>query len=76
MASRNRKTITIQVNVNLLAALRELAQSEGRELQALVDEALVDLIKKRKPGGARIHVMAAYQASHKEYAGLYRNLAE
>lgn len=76
MASQNRETITLQVDAGLLAALLALAQSEERDLQAVVDEALVDLIKKRKSGGVRIHVIAAYEASHREYASLYRKLAE
>ncbi len=76
MGSRNRETITLQVDARLLAALLALAQSEDCDVQALVDEAFVDLIKKRTSRGVRIQVMAAYQASHKEYAGLYRKLAE
>jgi hypothetical protein len=43
-----------------------LAKSEGRQLQALVDEALADLLEKRRLGRPRAHVMAAYQASHEK----------
>jgi hypothetical protein len=46
------------------------------ELQVLVDEALLDLLEKRKNAGARPHVMAAYQASHGKYAPLYEKLAK
>ncbi len=56
--------------------MRALAQAEARQLQALVDEALSDLLEKRKNSGPRPHVMAAYVASHKEYGKLYRKLAE
>jgi len=71
-----REKFATQVNSEILAAVRTLAASEGRQLQALVDEALVDLIEKRKNTKPRAHVMAAYGASHEKYAELYKNLAK
>ena len=56
--------------------MRELARSEGRQLQALVDEALADLLEKRRQSRPRAHVMQAYLASHERYAPLYKKLAE
>jgi hypothetical protein len=56
--------------------VRSLAEQEGRQLQALVDEALADLIEKRKRATPRAHVMGAYLASHEKYASLYKKLAE
>lgn len=76
MASQAREKFSTQVNSEILAVVRSLAQSEGRQLQALVDEALADLIEKRKQGKPRRHVMAAYQASHGPFAALYKKLAE
>lgn len=76
MATRAREKFATQVDANILSAVRSLAQSEGRQLQALVDEALADLIEKRKQGRPRANVMAAYQASHEKFSGLYKNLAE
>jgi len=64
------------VNSEILTHVRNLAQSEGRQLQALVDEALGDLIEKRKANKPRAHVMAAYQASHEKFGTLYKKLAE
>ncbi|MGY6567762.1 MAG: hypothetical protein ACXIVE_02090 [Salinarimonas sp.] len=75
MASAREKFAT-QVNSEILSELRKLAQSEGRQLQALVDEALADLIEKRRQGKPRAHVMAAYQASHETFGTLYKKLAE
>lgn len=72
----SRKRITTQVDAELLAVVRSLARSEGRQLQALVDEALADLIEKRKQAKPRAHVMAAYQASHEKFGPLYKRLAE
>jgi hypothetical protein len=59
-----------------LTTVRAIAESEGRELQALVDEAFADLIEKRKSGRPRAAVMQAYLASHERYAQLYKKLAE
>jgi len=56
--------------------VRILAEKEGRQIQALVDEALADLLEKRKRATPRPHVMAAYAGSHKEYAPVYKKLAE
>ena len=53
-----------------------LAHKEGRQLQALVGEALADLIEKRKMATPRAHVMGAYLASHEKYGSLYKKLAE
>jgi hypothetical protein len=56
--------------------VRLIAEKEGRQLQALMDEALADLIDKRKNAKPRPHVMGAYLASHERYASLYKKLAE
>jgi hypothetical protein len=76
MAPRSREKFATQVDSVILSAVRSLAQSEGRQLQALVDEALADLIEKRKQGRPRNHVMAAYRTSHETYGPLYKKLAE
>jgi len=74
--SQNREKFATQVNSEILSAVRTLAQSEGRQLQALVDEALADLIEKHKNARPRPHVMGAYLASHEKYGPLYKKLAE
>ena len=76
MAAQTREKFATQVDTKVLASVRALAQKEGRQLQALVDEALADLLEKRKGAKPRANVMAAYQASHEAYAPLYRKLAE
>jgi hypothetical protein len=65
-----------QVTSEILAELRAIAHTEGRQLQALVDEALADLIEKRKNTRPRAHVMSAYNASHEKYAEFYQRLAK
>ncbi len=74
--SQTREKFATQVSSEILSAVRKLAQSEGRQLQALVDEALADLIEKHKNARPRPHVMGAYLASHEKYGSLYKKLAE
>jgi hypothetical protein len=74
--SQPRQKFATQVNTEILSVVRALADKEGRQLQALVDEALADLIEKRKKARPREHVMGAYLASHEKYAPLYKKLAE
>jgi len=74
--SQSREKFATQVNSEILAVVRTFARNEGRQLQALVDEALADLIEKRKQAKPRAHVMGAYLASHEKYGPLYKKLAE
>ena len=74
--SATREKFATQVNSEILSAVRTLAEKEGRQLQALVDEAFADLIEKRKQATPRAHVMGAYLASHEKYASLYKKLAK
>lgn len=76
MTDPTREKFATQVRSETLATLRSLAKIEGRQLQALVEEALSDLIDKRKRARPRAHVMAAYEATHEKYAELYAKLAE
>jgi hypothetical protein len=71
-----REKFATQVDVATLAQVRELAEAEGRQIQSLVDEALVDLLEKHRQGRPRDHVMRAYQRSHGPYAELYKKLAK
>ena len=76
MTARSPAKFATQVNSEILSTVRAIAQSEGRQLQALVDEALADLVEKRRQERPRAHVMAAYQVSHETFAALYKKLAE
>ncbi|TMJ43016.1 MAG: hypothetical protein E6G89_02555 [Alphaproteobacteria bacterium] len=76
MAANAREKFATQVNSEILSEVRAIAQNEGRQLQTLIDEALADLIEKRKQGKPRSHVMAAYQGSHEKFGSLYKKLAE
>jgi hypothetical protein len=72
----NREKFATQVKSEILAAMRALAEREGRQLQSLMDEALTDLVEKHNNAKPRPHVMGAYFASHERYGALYKKLAE
>ena len=74
--SQTREKFATQVTTEILASVRTIAEKEGRQLQALVDEALADLIEKRKQTRPRPHVMATYRGSHGTYSELYKKLAK
>jgi hypothetical protein len=76
MAVQTREKFATQVDSTLLRTVRDIARNEGRQIQMLVDEALADLVEKRKQTRPRAHVMATYQASHEKFAPLYKKLAE
>ena len=65
-----------QADPKLLAAFKTLAKSEGRQFQALLDEAMRDFLEKKQTGRARTHVLAAFQDSVREFEPLYRELAK
>ena len=73
---QTRDKFATQVDGALLADLRGLAQREGRQIQALVEEAIAALIEQRRQGTVRPHVMGAYRRSHARYAALYKKLAQ
>ena len=74
--SQTREKFATQVKSDILSAVRALADKEGRQLQALVEEAFADLIEKRTKATPRAHVMGSYLASHEKYSPLYKKLAE
>lgn len=71
-----REKFATQVDSIVLEEIRSLAKKEGRQIQALVEEALADLIEKRRNEKPRDHVMKIYRTSHAKYAELYKKLAQ
>ena len=53
-----------------------MAQAEGRQLQALIDEALKEYVERKQGDIPRRHVIAALDESLLQYDDLYRKLAE
>ena len=71
-----REQFAAQIDSNIAESIRSLAQDEGRKVDALVEEALCDLIQKHHQPGPRPRVTSAYLASHEKSATLYKKLAE
>lgn len=71
-----KEKFTTQVDKKILSTIKEIANDEGRQIQAIINEALCDLIEKRKSSNARPHVMNAYMNSHDKYKNLYEKLAK
>lgn len=76
MNTKQRQKFATQVDPELIEAVRGIAKEEGRQVQTLIDEALADLVEKRRLGKPRKHVLTAYQASVQRYGKLYKKLAE
>jgi len=71
-----REKFATQVSPETLRSLRELAKKEGRQFQAIVEEAFQDVLEKHNPVKPRPSVMAAHRASMDRYAAVYQKLAE
>ena len=74
--SGTREALATRVDGDVLAEIKALAKAEGRELDTLIDEALWDLLEKRRRSEGRPHVMAAHRQSHERFASLYAKLAK
>jgi hypothetical protein len=71
-----REKFSSQADARLLAEMRKIARSEGRQLQALLDEAMRDYVEKRRSGKARPHVRKAFAESLRDFDALYKELAK
>jgi len=72
----NKVKFSTQVEGEILSHIKNLAKQEGRQLQAIVEEAFRDLLEKRNTSKARKHVMAQYNASHEKFGPLFEKLAK
>lgn len=71
-----RVKFSTQIEADLLNDTRAIAEREGRLLQSVIEEALRDLVEKRRNAAARPHVMAHYQSSLGPFGALYERLAK
>lgn len=71
-----KQKISTQANPEKWQEIKRIAQEEGRNTDAIVDEAFTFYLEKRKEMAPRKFVMDAYNSSHKRYAELYRMLAK
>jgi len=74
--SVQREKFATQLDSVLLAELRDLAKTEGRQIQALVEEAVAAMLEKRREGSKRDRAMALHEKSMAKYDALYKKLAQ
>ena len=75
MAS-TREKFSSQASPELLADLREIARTEGRHFQAVLEDAMQQYIESREQRKVRPEVMAHYRASVEKNRRLYELLAQ
>ncbi|MDI9331514.1 MAG: hypothetical protein QM527_09430 [Alphaproteobacteria bacterium] len=71
-----REKFSSQASPEVLVALRQIAESQGRQFQAVLDDALRDYIDRQQKQRPRRHVMDAFASSMDEYDRLYQELAK
>jgi hypothetical protein len=65
-----------QAEPEVLEAMQALAEREGRQLQAVIGEAMREYLARRQQQAPRRNVLEAFQESVKERDELYRKLAK
>ena len=73
MAARTK--LAAQIDPEILAKTKEIAEKEGRQNQSLVEEALVDLIEKRQASPKGMSFEEAYKESLERFSSVYERLA-
>ena len=76
MTTAKREKFSSQAAPDVLAALRHIAETQGRQFQAVLDDALRDYIDRKQKERPRRHVMTAFASSLEEFDSLYRDLAK
>lgn len=71
-----REKFSSQASPDVLLALRQIAETQGRQFQAVLDDALREYIDRQQKERPRRHVMAAFASSLEEFDHLYRELAK
>jgi predicted transcriptional regulator len=65
-----------QADPEVLDALQEIAAREGRQLQAVLGDAMREYLARQRQQAPRRNVLEAFQDSLKERDELYRSLAK
>ncbi len=76
MATPVKEKFSSQAAPEVLEGLRRIAESQGKQFQTVLDEAMRDCIDRHQNQRPRRHVMEAFTESVKEYDDLYRELAK
>lgn len=71
-----REKFATQADPELLAQMRELAKAEGRQLQAVVEDAFRSYLDAKATARPRGNVMANFRSSVARNGELYKRLAK
>ena len=75
MASTRQK-FSSQASPELLEGIREIARKEGRQFQAVLEDAMTSYIESKTQERSLPEVMALYRASVERHRRLYELLAQ
>lgn len=76
MPNTAREQFSSQASPEVLTALQKIAESEGRPIQEILDEALREYIERKEKGQPRRQAMDAFAQSLNDFDQLYRELAK
>jgi len=71
-----REKFSSQLDPDLLSAVREYAQNNGRQFQSVLEQALSEYLDRHLTARPRTHVMEALGLSINEFDDLYQKLAQ
>lgn len=74
--SLTKEKFSSQLDAELLAAVRQFAQINGRQLQSVLEQALAEYLDRHLTDRPRSHVMEALGMSMNEFDALYQELAK
>ena len=67
--------LSAELDARLVAELRTLAESEGRQVASVIEQALTEFLDRRQQPQARPHVLEKYRESLATFGPLYERLA-
>jgi hypothetical protein len=71
----DRVKFSSQLDPKVLNKAKQLAKSEGRQLQSIIEEALTDYLERSQSERPNTQVLNAFRESLQEYDQLYADLA-
>ena len=76
MSPLSHDKLSFNVPPELLGALNQLAASQGRQLQAVLDDALREYLERQQRDHPRQYVISEFASSLNEFDELYKDLAK
>jgi nucleoside-diphosphate-sugar epimerase len=76
MSPHSEDEFSFKVSPEVRVALHQLAALQGRQLQAILDEALREYLEREQRDHPRQHVISEFALSLNEFDELYKDLAK